>query len=92
MMDGSRGQGLSVPEPPPSPPLRCHLRCCPALPSPTCCPGPRPSTSQYGLPPPKLRKPLPRTITFQCKRANRRVVNEPELLSMLREFGEVGLV
>ncbi|KAL4450135.1 hypothetical protein ABPG77_010804 [Micractinium sp. CCAP 211/92] len=48
--------------------------------------------AQYGLPPPKLRKPLPRTITFQRKRANRRVVNEPELLSMLREFGEVRVV
>lgn len=52
-------------------------------PCPCCC-------LQYGLPPPKLRKPLPRTITFQRKRANRRVVNEAELLSMLSEFGEVG--
>lgn len=30
-------------------------------------------------------------ITFQRKRANRRVVNEPELLKMLAEFGEVGM-
>lgn len=46
---------------------------------------------QYNLPPPRLRQPLPRTITFQRKRANRRVVNEEELLAMLHEFGEVWL-
>ena len=45
--------------------------------------------AQFGLPPPTLRAPLPRVITFQRKRANRRVVNEPELLNMLAEFGEV---
>jgi protein O-GlcNAc transferase len=36
-----------------------------------------------------MRQPLPRTITFQRKRANRRVVNEEALLAMLAEFGEV---
>ncbi|KAL4853094.1 hypothetical protein ACK3TF_005878 [Chlorella vulgaris] len=48
--------------------------------------------AQHNLPPPRLRQPLPRTITFQRKRANRRVVNEAELLSMLAEFGEVRVV
>ena len=44
---------------------------------------------QYGLPPPAMRTPLPRVITFQRKRANRRVVNEAALLALLAEFGEV---
>ncbi|PRW56929.1 glycosyltransferase family 61 [Chlorella sorokiniana] len=48
--------------------------------------------AQYGLPTPRKRSPLPRVITFQRKRANRRVVNEPELLKMLGEFGEVRVV
>ncbi|PSC72084.1 EGF domain-specific O-linked N-acetylglucosamine transferase [Micractinium conductrix] len=48
--------------------------------------------AQYGLPPPQARKPVPRVITFQRKRANRRIVNEPEFLSMLAEFGEVRVV
>ncbi|EFN54929.1 expressed protein [Chlorella variabilis] len=48
--------------------------------------------AQYNLPPPRLRQPLPRTITFQRKRANRRVVNEEALLKMLAEFGEVRVV
>ena len=57
----------------------------PSLPAPACL--------QNQLPPPALRSPVPRVITFQRKRANRRVVNEPELLAMLAEFGEVsGLV
>jgi protein O-GlcNAc transferase len=33
--------------------------------------------------------PLPRQITFQRKRANRRVMNEEQLLALLGEFGEV---
>jgi hypothetical protein len=49
-----------------------------------------PAPLQYNLPPPRLRSPLPRIITFQRKRANRRVVNEGELLAVLAEFGEVG--
>lgn len=44
--------------------------------------------AQFGLPPPTMRTPTPRTITFQRKRANRRVVNEPELVTMLSEFGQ----
>ena len=36
-----------------------------------------------------MRTPLPRVITFQRKRANRRVVNEEALLALLAEFGEV---
>jgi protein O-GlcNAc transferase len=31
---------------------------------------------------------MPRVITFQRKRANRRVVNEEGLLALLAEFGE----
>ncbi len=42
-----------------------------------------------GLDPPQKRAPLPRQITFQRKRANRRVVNEDQLISLLQEFGEV---
>lgn len=45
--------------------------------------------AQYGLPPPAPRTPMPRIITFQRKRANRRVVNEAELLATLAEFGQV---
>ncbi|EIE21972.1 hypothetical protein COCSUDRAFT_66769 [Coccomyxa subellipsoidea C-169] len=45
----------------------------------------------YGLPPPTER-PVPRVITFQRKRANRRVVNEEQLISLLKEFGEVHVV
>ncbi len=43
-----------------------------------------------GLAPPQKRAPLPRQITFQRKRANRRVVNEDQLISLLKEFGQVG--
>ena len=32
---------------------------------------------------------MPRVITYQRKRANRRIVNEEGFLRMLREFGEV---
>lgn len=45
---------------------------------------------QYGVPFPAPGTPPPPTITFQRKSANRRVLNEGEVLSMLREFGEVG--
>lgn len=41
------------------------------------------------LPAPETGKPVPRVITFQRKRANRRVINEDQLMRMLREFGEV---
>ena len=43
------------------------------------------------LPAPEAGKPVPRVITFQRKRANRRVINEDQLMRMLREFGEVSL-
>ena len=42
-----------------------------------------------GLDPPEKQVPMPRHITFQRKRANRRVVNEEQLIELLREFGEV---
>jgi hypothetical protein len=41
-----------------------------------------------GLPPPAAR-PVPRVITFQRKRANRRVINEEQLLSLLSAYGTV---
>ncbi|KAL3161243.1 hypothetical protein ABBQ38_009607 [Trebouxia sp. C0009 RCD-2024] len=47
---------------------------------------------QYNLPAPEAGKPVPRVITFQRKRANRRVINEDQLMRMLREFGEVRVV
>jgi hypothetical protein len=40
------------------------------------------------LPPPTKRS-VPRLITFQRKRANRRVVNEEQLISLLKEYGQV---
>lgn len=43
---------------------------------------------QYDLPPP-VPRPAPRTILFQRKRANRRILNEQMFLNVLREFGEV---
>lgn len=42
-----------------------------------------------GLTSPVRQVPMPRHITFQRKRANRRVVNEEQLIELLREFGEV---
>ncbi len=42
----------------------------------------------YQLPEPAPR-PVPRIITFQRKRANRRIINEERFLDLLREFGEV---
>lgn len=41
-----------------------------------------------GLPEP-VPGPVPRVITYQRKRANRRIVNEEGFVRMLREFGEV---
>lgn len=41
------------------------------------------------LPAPQAGKPVPRVITFQRKRANRRVINEDQLMRMLSEFGKV---
>jgi len=41
------------------------------------------------LPAPQSGRPVPRVITFQRKRANRRVINEDQLVRMLREFAEV---
>ena len=43
------------------------------------------------LAPPQPGRPVPRVITFQRKRANRRVINEDQLVRMLREFAEVSL-
>lgn len=37
-----------------------------------------------------MPRPVPRTILFQRKRANRRILNEHMFLNVLREFGEVG--
>ncbi len=43
-----------------------------------------------GLPPPPARRDvIPRVITFQRKRANRRILNEDEFIEMLQEFGDV---
>ena len=38
---------------------------------------------------PPVPAPVPRTILFQRKRANRRIMNEERFIDMLREFGEV---
>lgn len=43
-----------------------------------------------GLAPPQPGKPLPRVITVQRKRANRRIVNEDAFLDLLREYAPVG--
>ncbi|KAK9836079.1 hypothetical protein WJX84_007267 [Apatococcus fuscideae] len=45
----------------------------------------------YELPPPMPRR-VPRVITFQMKRANRRIINQQAFLDMFREFGEVRLL
>ena len=42
-----------------------------------------------GLAPPQPGKPLPRVITVQRKRANRRIVNEEAFLDLLREYAPV---
>lgn len=54
-------------------------------------PGAFPLTApaQYNLPPPGYRGYVPHTITFQRKRANRRVINEDQMVKMLAEFGDV---
>lgn len=41
-----------------------------------------------GLPEPQPGPP-PRVITYQRKRANRRIINEEAFIRLLREFGEV---
>lgn len=38
---------------------------------------------------PPLPAPVPRTILYQRKRANRRILNENMFLDLLREFGKV---
>ena len=38
-----------------------------------------------------MRRLPPRAITFQRKRANRRVINEPQLIRLLQTYGEVTL-
>ncbi len=57
------------------------------------CPFPNESYSRLcvfaDLPAPESGRPVPRVITFQRKRANRRVINEDQLVRMLREFAEV---
>jgi protein O-GlcNAc transferase len=35
---------------------------------------------------------VPRVITFQRKRANRRIVNEDGLLDLLRQYGQLRVV
>lgn len=53
------------------------------------CNCPPPTPMQYNLPPPGHHGYVPHTITFQRKRANRRVINEDQMVKMLAEFGEV---
>lgn len=47
---------------------------------------------QYGLPPPLPRPSVPRIITFQRKRANRRILNEDDFIELLRGYGELQVV
>lgn len=49
---------------------------------------------QYGFPVPisKKRVNIPHAITYQRKRANRRILNEEEFIEMLKEFGDVRVV
>ena len=47
------------------------------------------SSYDTGLPVPKPRTTIPRIITYQRKRANRRILNEEEFIAMLKEFGEL---
>lgn len=42
-----------------------------------------------GLPPPVPRPEVPRIITFQRKRANRRILNEDEFIELLKGYGEL---
>jgi len=48
--------------------------------------------SSPGLPAPVKRRRVPRVITFQRKRANRRIVNEAELLQLMSQYGAVRVV
>ncbi|KAI8470588.1 MAG: hypothetical protein J3K34DRAFT_385246 [Monoraphidium minutum] len=46
----------------------------------------------YGLPRPAKPDVIPATVTFQRKRANRRVLNEDALLKLLGSYGDVRVV
>ncbi|PRW57354.1 DUF563 domain [Chlorella sorokiniana] len=48
--------------------------------------------TMHGTPLPPVGAAPPATITLQRKSANRRIVNEEEVVAMLREFGEVRVV
>jgi hypothetical protein len=52
----------------------------------------RPCCVRAGLPPPAARRRVPRLITFQRKRANRRIVNEEGLLALLAQYGQLRVV
>lgn len=45
-----------------------------------------------GFPPPARRRRVPRVITFQRKRANRRIINEDGLLHLLSQYGHIRVV
>lgn len=45
-----------------------------------------------GLPPPEPRPTVPHIITFQRKSANRRIINEPEFIELLKTYGELRVV
>ncbi len=42
-----------------------------------------------GLPAPQPHRPVPKLITFQRKRANRRIVNEEEVVQLLKKYGDL---
>jgi hypothetical protein len=44
---------------------------------------------RVGLPSPQPRQVIPRIITYQRKRANRRILNEEAFIQMLKDFGEL---
>eukprot|EP00879_Flechtneria_rotunda_P027722 GHRR01029709.1.p1 GENE.GHRR01029709.1~~GHRR01029709.1.p1 ORF type:complete len:256 (+),score=63.24 GHRR01029709.1:320-1087(+) len=46
----------------------------------------------YGFLPPAKRRTVPRVITFQRKRANRRILNEEPLVQLLSQYGQVRVV
>lgn len=46
--------------------------------------------AMHGVPFPPPGAPAPAVVTLQRKSANRRILNEGEVVAMLREFGEVG--
>jgi hypothetical protein len=47
------------------------------------------SFGDAGLPVPEARAAVPRSITFQRKRANRRITNEAAFLQLLRSYAPV---